>query len=456
LPPAKIAAPDGGIGVTVLAPCNRYAAQMGHLTRSFLLICLLTSPVAAQDPPPEHQHPVEDHPPEHQHGVAVPTANGWTLNGDANVFGGFNYQSRRYFDFAAWESQNWFMGVASHPAGRGRVALNGMLTLEPLTIGRYVYRVDDGSQFEPGGSPQLFQTGETFEQLPLMGYQHPHDLIMELGATYTGPRGRLTYTVGADLVGSATLGPVPFMHRESARNNPQVPLGHHLLDSTHISAGVIRGGVTVSEWTFESSLFGGAEPDEERYDINPPRLDSWASRVVWRRAAWEAQFSGGHLHEPEWYQPWDQTRLSASVAYNGIVWSRPFSMTGAWGRMLENVPSYSPSQTGLLEWNLRTTRLLTTYGRAELAKKEVIGLHVHPPGTPPHPQVLSDVGALTFGLVHDLRFFGLEQLGHVGIGGDITLYAMQPELETIYGGSKSFHVFVRWRPQLATGTAHVH
>ena len=39
----------------------------------------------------------------------------------------------------------------------------------------------------------------------------------------SGPRVR--YVFGADLVGSPTLGPTPFMHRESARNNPQVPIG---------------------------------------------------------------------------------------------------------------------------------------------------------------------------------------------------------------------------------------
>ena len=111
--------------------------------------------------------------------------------------------------------------------------------------------------------------------------------------------------VGADLVGSPTLGPTAFMHRASARNNPQAPLSHHFLDSTHITTGVLRAGVEVGSFTFENSVFRGEEPDEDRLDIDQPRLDSWAGRVSWRRGPWQAQFSGGRLHEPEWFEPYD-------------------------------------------------------------------------------------------------------------------------------------------------------
>ena len=41
------------------------------------------------------------------------------------------------------------------------------------------------------GSPQLFQTGESYQRQPLLNYQHPHDLVMELGATYERPLGRV-------------------------------------------------------------------------------------------------------------------------------------------------------------------------------------------------------------------------------------------------------------------------
>ena len=45
-----------------------------------------------------------------------------------------------------------------------------MLSLEALTL-------------RDIGSPQVFQTGETFGgRAPLIDYQHPHDLFMGLGA----------------------------------------------------------------------------------------------------------------------------------------------------------------------------------------------------------------------------------------------------------------------------------
>jgi hypothetical protein len=400
------------------------------------------------DAPPADPHAA------HQHGVTT-TSRAWTLTGDANVFVGFNYQNRRYFDFAAWESQNWVMGTAARPVGQGHLMLHGMLSLEPLTIGRYVYRVDDGDRFDPGGSPQLFQTGESYNGLPLAGYQHPHDLFMGIGATYERQHGRLTYVAGADLVGSPTLGPTPFMHRESARDNPQVPLSHHLLDSTHSTPGVVRGGVRISEWTVEASAFRGQEPDENRYDIDAPRLDSWAARVGWNKGGWRAQVSGGHLHDPEWFSPYDQTRLTGSLEFAGTIWSKPATMAAAYGQVLEYTAYRPLSRGGLFEWDVRLARTLTTYGRAELVRKEVYGLHIHTPDMPPHPTFLSDVGAITFGAVKDLRMLGLDRLGRFGIGGDMTLYDMSMDLEPIYSGSTSFHVFLRWRPAV-TSTPHVH
>ena len=141
-----------------------------------------------------------------------------------------------------------------------------MTSLEPLTI-------------PAQGSPQLFQTGESYHQVPLVNYQHPHDLVMALGATYQVTEGVVTFTAGADLVGSPTLGPTAFMHRESARDNPQVPLTHHWLDSTHITPGVVRGGVGFRGFVLEASAFRGAEPDDNRLTIERP--GSIPGRSVW-------------------------------------------------------------------------------------------------------------------------------------------------------------------------------
>jgi hypothetical protein len=61
---------------------------------------------------------------------------------------------------------------------------------------------------------------------------------------------------------------------------------------------------------------------------------------------WQAQFSGGRLHEPEWFEPYDVTRLTASIAFDGTVGARPLSATLAWGENREYTRSEaSPSAT---------------------------------------------------------------------------------------------------------------
>jgi len=340
-----------------------------------------------------------------------------------------------------------------------------MMSFEPWTIGRLVYaKGDDGSaqriyafnanreRVPLGGSPQTFQTGESYLGAPLINYQHPHDLFMEIGAKYRLDRGRLKYTFEGDLVGSPALGPVAFMHRESARNNPQAPLTHHYIDSTHITPGVVTLGVGVGRMTFETSAFRGQEPDENRLNIEQPWLDSWSVRASYRQGPWEAQFSGGHLKEPEWFEPYDVTRLTASIGFNGTVGSRALSATLAWG---QNQEFLTGSLDGyLLEWDLRVAKRWSLYGRAESMRKELLSLGVHPRGLVPgqHPISISDIAALTVGQIWDLP---IDRGGRFGIGADFTVYNTSPDLETYFGSPNAYHVFLRWRPTGAA-PAHVH
>ena len=417
---------------------------------SFLVfVCLLTAGVSAQ----EHHHeptPVAD--------------TSWTWSTDANVFVGYNYQSRLFADFAAFESQNWFMVSGSRKAGPGRLTLTGMMSLEPLTIGRFVWAGDGGGsraysytatgeQRPFGGSPQLFQTGESYLGAPLVNVQHPHDLFMNLGATYRIEQPGAAYVFGADLIGSPTLGPTPFMHRESARSNPQVPLTHHDLDSTHITPGVLRAGIETGPMTFEASVFRGEEPDEDdnRFNIEQPALNSWAARVGWHRGPWQAQFSGGRLQKPEWFEPYETTRITASVEYNGTIASRPLAATLAWGHHDEDNGFNDHADGYLLEWDLRATDRTTVYGRAEASTKQIFGLGLHPAGFN-HRHFYSHLDPLTVGLVRDIA---PARFGRLGIGADVTVYRMSDDMIEYFDGSRSFHVFLRWRP-LRNATAHVH
>jgi len=404
--------------------------------------CLLATCAAAQTPPA--QTPPADH--AHPSQVGDTT---WSWTADANIFVGYNYQKRLYADLSAWESQNWFMGSGQRSLGGGQLTIRAMLSLEPLTIGKLVYQ--GGQHVTAAGSPQLFQTGESFEGAPIINYQHPHDLIMNLGATYRLERPGVAYIFGADAVGEPTLGPPVFMHRNSARDNPEAPLSHHYLDSTHVTPGVLRAGVEARGFTFETSVFRGEEPNENRLNIDRPRLDSWAGRVQWHNGPWSVQFSGGRLHEPEWFEPYDMTRLTASIGFDGSVGGRALATTIAWGENREFTPFRGVADSYLLESDFRATQATTFYGRAEKVRKEVLGLGYHPKGFG-HPHIFSDITAVTAGAVHDLPFV---HRGRLGIGGDITLYGMSPDMELFYEGSRSFHVFLRWRPD-GPSMSHVH
>ena len=84
------------------------------------------------------------------------------------------------------------------------------------------------------------------------------------------------------------------MHRASAMDNPEAPIAHHWLDSTHITFGVFTGGVVLGDVKLEASIFNGREPDEDRYDIETHSLDSWSVRASWNPAPnWSGQVSYG-------------------------------------------------------------------------------------------------------------------------------------------------------------------
>jgi hypothetical protein len=375
-------------------------------------------------------------PSQHQH-TAEPPAAAWSWTTDATAFFGGNYQQRKFTDFSAWESQNWFMLTGTRTIGPGAAAVDAMMSLEPFTL-------------KAIGSPQVFQTGETYKSGPLIDYQHPHDLFMKLGATYRIERRSVGYLLGAALVGSPALGPTPFMHRESGRDNPQVPLAHHYTDSTHITPGVLTAGVDAAGFMIEGSWFRGEEPNENRLNIDRPRLDSWSARASWRQGPWRAQFSGGHLHRPEVYERTNMLRFTAAIEFGGAVGSRPLAASLVWG---ENREIHGILDAYLLEWTLGTTPRGRFYGRAEAAAKNLLDLGtLEPPGFV-HFHRISHVAALTLGYLADLSE---RRWGRIGVGADVTVYHVAANMLEFYGAPHSYHVFMRYRPSHSGSAAHVH
>jgi hypothetical protein len=272
---------------------------------------------------------------------------------------------------------------------------------------------------------------------------------MGLGADYRRTRGRITLLAGADVVGAPTLGPPVFMHRPSAAENPQAPLSHHYMDSSHITPGVLRGGVEAGAWRVEASWFRGREPDEDRTDLDLGAPDSYAARVSWTHGRWAAQVSGANLTQPEQLAPYDAKQVSASLAWAGGDDRRSLAWMAGFGQKREihgNLEAY------LLEATVRWTPADTFYTRVESVAKSILDAGFHPPGLF-HRHRQSQVGALTVGYVRDLL---RTRAGSFGIGGDVTGYAVPANLEDSYGAPASFHLFLRYRARNPAQSSHTH
>ena len=156
------------------------------------------------------------------------------------------------------------------------------------------------------------------------------------------------------------------------------------------------------------------------------------------------------MKEPEVVEPYDATRLSASVAVDGQLGRRPLAALAAWG---QNREIHGILDAYLLEGTLWLTTVDGLYGRAELVVKDILDAGgFHPRGFL-HPHRLSRIGAFTGGYVRDvMRARGIR----VGLGGDVTAYRVPHNLKESYGSPFSFHLFFRYRPDRPAAHVHVH
>lgn len=344
-----------------------------------------------------------------------------------------------------FESQNWLMPMAFRRLGAGTLQLRGMFSFEPFTFPR-------------GGSPLLFQTGESFRGRPLVDAQHPHDLFMELSASYILPLGeRATWFTYLGFPGEPALGPNAFMHRMSASENPSAPLAHHLQDSSHISFGVFTTGFTYRWLRLEGSVFNGREPDEHRYNFE---FNPWTSRSVRISVApnenWSAQWSYGLLKNPEALQPGDVRRMTASVSHNRRFTRGNWATSLIWGRNREFHDGAQTLNGYTLESTVNFLDRNYLYTRLELADKN--GLLSHDEArslgfTSDHPSFR--IGAYTLGYARDV--WNTDRFS-VALGSDLTFYSKPDALDIVYGTNPaSYRFFLRVRPSRMThGGGHTH
>src|SRR5207248_102879 len=142
----------------------------------------------------------------------------------------------------------------------------------------------------------------------------------------------------------------------------------------------------------------------------------------------------------EWFEPYDETRLTASLGFTGTIGGRALAVTAAWGENRHDNGFNDTDDSYLAEWDLRATPASTTYGRVEHSVKQILGLGFHPRGLN-HKHTYETIDAITLGYLRERPVKGG---GRVGLGGDVTVYGMSPSMIDLYEGSRSFHLFLRW------------
>jgi hypothetical protein len=341
----------------------------------------------------------------------------WHLMGHALLNLVYDHQLGRRGDDKAFVS-GMLMGMAKRPLGNGTLQFKAMLSPDPL-MGK-------------SGYPLLLASGETANGIDrLIDRQHPHDFFMELSASLSqniGPKS--SAFIYAALPGEPAFGPSAFMHREAILDSPEAPITHHWLDSTHISFGVLTGGIVLDRFKVEVSRFNGREPDQHRWNIETAPLDSTAVRVSWNATDhWSLQGSWGHFEDPEQLEPGvDQKRWSASALYaREIAPGWKLAGTLAWGRKsIEEHGEWLHDDAFAAEASLKHAGW-TVFGRGEITEnRELVEIEEGEHGP------AFTVGKVSLGAVRDFKV--AEHLAF-GVGGLFAVNLVPDGLENEYGGN---------------------
>jgi hypothetical protein len=224
-------------------------------------------------------------------------------------------------------------------------------------------------------------------------------------------------------------------------SNPIAPIGHHWLDATHITFGVITTGIRALRWNAEVSAFNGREPDENRTDIDLAALDSYSARLsLAPTMSTVLQVSAGRLNDAEseaGLPPNDVTRVTASATYHRALSSSTlWASTIAWGLNHEPIAT---THAALFESTISLRDRHVGFLRAEIVGKPAHDLHVH------ESTDVFTVGKVQLGYTHYLR------PGHgvqVGFGGSVSGSVVSAYLAPRYGGrvAPGVAVFLTLRP----------
>ncbi len=328
---------------------------------------------------------------------------------------------------------NWFMTMMNRKVGdKGLFNATAMVSLDALT--------ETGN-----GYPLLFQSGETWKGKRLVDRQHPHDLFSALSIGYTQMINKDMDIFGyIGYPGEPALGAPAFMHRVSAMNDPDAPLGHHWQDATHITFGVGTLGFRFKQLKLEGSVFNGREPDEDRYDFDKIKLNSYSYRVSWNPTEnWALQFSQGFIKEPEALEPGvDITRTTASVLYaKKMRAGQHLNATLIWG-LNDKGPDHKEHSV-LLEENFQF-RKNAVFSRYEFIQKSAEELDLE------NQLGHAAFNVHSFSVGYNRSLFNKSNI-ELTAGTKITLNMPAEELKVLYGNMPvGFQFYFQLRPSMHT------
>lgn len=349
-------------------------------------------------------------------------------------------------------SVNWLMASVSRAVPGGQVTVRAMASAEPWTM-------------TGCGYPDMLATGEVCDGDSIHDRQHPHDVVMELVASYDRPLSRrVRLRLYGGPVGEPALGPTAFLHRASAAGNPVAPISHHWLDSSHVTFGVATAAVYGQRWKVDGSVFNGREPDDRRRNIEIGRWDAWSARATFAPTVRTIiQVSGGSLPGAEaglgTLPRQDVSRLTASVSRvhetsTSLTWAATLGWGVRWGRVNTGYSMQGQvSHAVLAEATVNPPGPASWFGRIEVVGKPAHDLHAEE-----FVPAVFTVGKIQLGYLRELAARrGLL----LSAGASVSAGLLPPLLAPRYDGrvAPGAGVFLRLSPSAARAThdaAHEH
>ncbi|MFM7321954.1 MAG: hypothetical protein ACKO5K_10585, partial [Armatimonadota bacterium] len=244
-------------------------------------------------------------------------------------------------------------------------------------------------------------------------------------------------------VGEPALGGAAYRHRPTAWDNPETSLSHHALEGSHVSAGVATLGLTVrNQARIEWSRFNRTETDENRFDIDPVRLDADSVRASWNPSkesslqisrGWFGAMGGDHGgHEGSGGMPMAAEKTTVSAAWHRGRGGADFVSWYA-AHALDKEGTGSRHRALLVEGAARRGdwRVFTRF--EHLDKSDLMRV----------PEGVHRVGRLTVG---GARILGDDARSERSVGASVGLHSIPSELRSAYGSAPvSVQFFYRIR-----------